>query len=187
MANVEAFIKAGGSAQWDFLIFKHNQHQMEEAEELSKKMGFKKFERKTTTRWNDFDSDGNWLQRDMLSVDGYDLEKPTEEIKKYARIKDQKQQETKVTRIECNSYNKGNIEIFLHANGNVSPCCYLGDLLIHESKNIIHDYRSVNIRHTPLEQILEGYYFNEIWKGINGQPQDYKLTTCENVCGVCYE
>jgi len=187
MANVEAFIKAGGSAQWDFLIFKHNQHQMEEAEELSKKMGFKKFERKTTTRWNDFDSDGNWLQRDMLSVDGYDLEKPTDEIKKYARIKDQKQQETKVTRIECNSYNKGNIEIFLHANGNVSPCCYLGDLSIHESKNIIHNYRSVNIRHTPLEQILEGYYFNEIWKGINGQPQDYKLTTCENVCGVCYE
>jgi MoaA/NifB/PqqE/SkfB family radical SAM enzyme len=187
MSNVEAFIKAGGKAKWDFLIFKHNQHQVVKAEELSKKMGFDHFEKKTTTRWDDFDSDGNWLQRDKLSVDGYELEKPTNEIKKYARIKDQKQQETKVTYIECNSYNKGNIEIFLHANGNVSPCCYMGDLSIHESKNIIHDYRLVNIRHTPLEQILEGHYFNEIWKGINGQAQQYKLTTCENVCGVCYE
>lgn len=187
MSNVEAFIKAGGKAKWDFLIFKHNQHQVEEAEELSKKMGFDHFEKKTTTRWDDFDSDGNWLQRDKLSVDGYELEKPTNEIKKYARIKDQKQQETKVSHIECNSYNKGNVEIFLHANGNVSPCCYMGDLSIHESKNIIHDNRLVNIRHTPLEQILEGHYFNEIWKGINGRAQQYKLTTCENVCGVCHE
>ena len=187
ISNVEAFIKAGGRAKWDFLIFKHNQHQVEEAEMLSEKMGFEHFEKKTTTRWDDFDSDGNWLQRNKLSVDGYDLEKPTEEIKKYARIKDQKQQETKVPRIECNSYNKGNIEIFLHANGNVSPCCYLGDLSIHESKNIIHDYRLVNIRYTPLQKILEGHYFQEIWKGINGQAQQYKLTTCENVCGVCHE
>jgi MoaA/NifB/PqqE/SkfB family radical SAM enzyme len=187
ISNVEAFIKAGGRAKWDFLIFKHNQHQVEEAEMLSEKMGFQHFEKKTTTRWDDFDSDGNWLQRDKLSVDGYDLEKPTDEIKKYAHIKDQKQRETKVTRIECESYNKGNIEILLHANGNVSPCCHLGDLLIHESKNIINDYRSVNIRHTPLEQILEGHYFNEIWKGINGQAQQYKLTTCESVCGVCHE
>jgi hypothetical protein len=63
----------------------------------------------------------------------------------------------------------------------------MGDLSIHESKNVIKDYRSVNIKHTPLEQILAGHYFQEIWKGINGQPQDYKLTTCENVCGVCHE
>jgi len=187
ISNAEAFIKAGGIAKWDFLIFKHNQHQVEEAEELSKKMGFEHFEKKTTTRWDDFDSDGNWIRRDRLSVDGYLLEKPTDEMKKYLFMKDQKQQETKVTRIECNSYKNKNVEIFLHANGNVSPCCYLGDLSIHESKNIIKDYRSVNIRHTHLEQILEGHYFQEIWKGINNQPQHHKLITCENVCGVCHE
>jgi MoaA/NifB/PqqE/SkfB family radical SAM enzyme len=187
MSNVEAFIKAGGIANWDYLIFKHNQHQIMEAEELSKKMGFLTFTRKTTTRWNDFDSDGNWLERNKVSVDGYELEKPSEEAKKYARLKDQKQKETKFTHIECDSFRNNNVEIFLHANGNVSPCCYLGDLSIHESKNIIKDYRSVNIRHTTLEQILEGHYFNEIWKGINGHAQEYKLITCENICGVCYE
>jgi sulfatase maturation enzyme AslB (radical SAM superfamily) len=187
MSNVEAFIKAGGIANWDYLIFKHNQHQIMEAEELSKKMGFLTFTRKTTTRWNDFDSDGNWLERNKVSVDGYELEKPSEEAKKYARLKDQKQKETKFTHIECDSFRNNNVEIFLHANGNVSPCCYLGDLSIHESKNIIKDYRSVNIRHTTLEQILEGHYFNEIWKGINGHAQEHKLITCENICGVCYE
>lgn len=187
IANAEAFIKARGTASWDFLVFKHNQAQVEQAEALSRKMGFQTFNRKTTTRWDDFDSEGNWLQRDKLSVDGYELEKPTKEANQYANRRDQKQRQTKVSRIECRSYNGGNVEIFLHANGNVSPCCWLGDLSIHESKNIIKDYRSVNIRHTPLEKIMEGHYFQEIWKGINGQPQHYKLTTCENVCGVCHE
>ena len=185
--NVESFIGAGGEASWDFLVFKHNQHQVASAESLSKKLGFKSFHKKTTTRWNDFDSDGNWLERNKVSVDGYELEKPSEEAKKYARLKDQKQKETKFTHIECDSFRNDNVEIFLHANGNVSPCCYLGDLSIHESKNIIKDYRSVNIRHTTLEQILEGHYFNEIWKGINGHAQEYKLITCENICGVCHE
>jgi MoaA/NifB/PqqE/SkfB family radical SAM enzyme len=187
MSNAEAFIKAGGTALWDFLIFKHNQGQVEQAEALSRKMGFQTFNRKTTTRWDDFDSEGNWLQRDKLSVDGYELEKPTEEASQYARSRDQKQRQTEISRIECHSYSSRNVEIFLHANGNVSPCCWMGDLSIHESKNVIKDYRSVNIKHTPLEQILAGHYFQEIWKGINGQPQDYKLTTCENVCGVCHE
>jgi MoaA/NifB/PqqE/SkfB family radical SAM enzyme len=43
MANVQAFINAGGRAEWDYLIFKHNEHQIDEAKELSKKLGFYSF------------------------------------------------------------------------------------------------------------------------------------------------
>ena len=46
MSNVNAFISAGGYAKWDFLIFKHNKHQINEAEEFSKKLGFKEFQTK---------------------------------------------------------------------------------------------------------------------------------------------
>ena len=42
-ANAQAFIDAGGFADWDYLIFKHNEHQIDEAKELSKKMGFMNF------------------------------------------------------------------------------------------------------------------------------------------------
>ena len=35
MENVNAFISAGGTAYWKFLIFKHNEHQVEEAKKLS--------------------------------------------------------------------------------------------------------------------------------------------------------
>lgn len=187
MSNAEAFIKAGGNALWEFLIFKHNQNQVEQAEELSRKIGFKNFFRKTTSRWNDFDSEGNWVQREKLLVDGYELEKPTEEYKKYERLREVKKQHVKVKRIQCHSYNKWNVEIFLHANGNVSPCCWMGELSIHESKNIINDYKSVNIKYTDLEKILEGHYFQEIWKGIDGQAQEFKLKTCEDMCGISDE
>jgi MoaA/NifB/PqqE/SkfB family radical SAM enzyme len=43
MSNAQAFIDAGGIAIWEFLIFKHNEHQVEEAEALAKKMGFRMF------------------------------------------------------------------------------------------------------------------------------------------------
>jgi MoaA/NifB/PqqE/SkfB family radical SAM enzyme len=42
-ANSQAFIDAGGFAEWDFLIFGHNEHQIDEAKTLSKKMGFVNF------------------------------------------------------------------------------------------------------------------------------------------------
>lgn len=43
MANVRAFISAGGRALWDYLIFRHNEHQIEAAERLCYAMGFKEF------------------------------------------------------------------------------------------------------------------------------------------------
>lgn len=43
IANAQAYIDAGGFAAWDYLIFKHNEHQIDEAIALSKKMGFKEF------------------------------------------------------------------------------------------------------------------------------------------------
>lgn len=43
MANVKAFIGAGGRAEWDYLIFKHNEHQIDKAKALSAEMGFYSF------------------------------------------------------------------------------------------------------------------------------------------------
>lgn len=43
ISNAQAFIDAGGYANWDYLIFKHNEHQIDEAKALSKKMGFAQF------------------------------------------------------------------------------------------------------------------------------------------------
>ena len=75
MNNVQSFLMAGGEAKWDFLIFKHNEHQIEQAKALSKKLGFIDFRKKYTTRWDDFNSDGKWIQRESIQVNDYKLEK----------------------------------------------------------------------------------------------------------------
>ena len=79
MRNAEAFIAAGGEAHWDFIVFEHNEHQVDEARELAIKMGFKNFNVKRTTRWNQY-KDGQgaypviWKGKYL-----YDLKQPKEE------------------------------------------------------------------------------------------------------------
>jgi len=53
--NVKAFIDAGGTAHWEYIVFKHNQHQIEEAKLLSQQLGFAKFQVKKSARFMTLD------------------------------------------------------------------------------------------------------------------------------------
>ncbi len=76
MENAQAFISVGGHATWEFLIFRHNEHQVEEARQLAKEMGFENFLAKRALGFDDpvnnkliprmvFDSEGK-LQYKIL-------------------------------------------------------------------------------------------------------------------------
>lgn len=41
--NYRSFIEAGGNATWQFIVFEHNEHLIEEAEKISKNEGFNNF------------------------------------------------------------------------------------------------------------------------------------------------
>ena len=64
MANAESFIAAGGSAHWDMLVYKHNQHQVDACEQLAKDMGFKWFRAKVSKRplLKGLEAPVNWQQ-----------------------------------------------------------------------------------------------------------------------------
>ena len=49
--NATAFIEAGGTAEWSFIRFGHNQHQEEDCRKLAKELGFKKFTAVNTQRF----------------------------------------------------------------------------------------------------------------------------------------
>jgi len=51
METAQAFINAGGRARWDFIVFNHNEHQVEEAEALANQMGFERFQFKKSARF----------------------------------------------------------------------------------------------------------------------------------------
>lgn len=192
MENVRSYLDAGGKACWEMLIFKHNEHQIDECRKLSQQLGFEQFHSKQSSRWADFDSDGVWRDLDTVKAGDHVLEKSTMlkapgigEGGNSQKIKLGKEIiETK--KIKCFAHNieKNFVEIYLAVNGDVSPCCWLGDLRMHESKNIIKDYKKVNLNHTSLDTILNGDYFKELEKGIRGDLNAYRLQTCYFTCGV---
>jgi len=49
--NAKEFIESGGNAIWTMILFKHNQHQVDECYNLSKELGFTTFKSKPTTRF----------------------------------------------------------------------------------------------------------------------------------------
>ena len=51
MRNTDAFISGGGSANWLFILFKHNQHQLDEAQKTARMMGFNSFVHVATGRF----------------------------------------------------------------------------------------------------------------------------------------
>jgi MoaA/NifB/PqqE/SkfB family radical SAM enzyme len=50
MTNVQAFVAAGGSAHWDMLVYRHNEHQVDACEQLARKLGFTWFRAKVSKR-----------------------------------------------------------------------------------------------------------------------------------------
>ena len=194
MENVEGFIKNGGRATWQYLIFKHNQKQEEEAKKLSKKLGFNGFASSFSYRWTDFNSDGEFRDVSSIDIGDYKLEKPEQprmlfkntDVVKMDKVETTVNDTFKTAKINCASCHveNNNYEIYLMANGYVSPCCYIGDLDQHEPKNIIDDYQKVNINHTSLQEILEGKFFRDLENGIAGKNGSYRLQSCYMTCGV---
>jgi hypothetical protein len=197
MNNVNAFIKNGGNANWELLIFKHNQHQIEEAKKLSKELGFRNFKYTFSERWQDFNSDGEYRDILSLKVDDYIIEKPTNQKKEFVKNENWIKSKNVFQTEKKDNFYKKNIscfacrpsiwetnkrEIYLRANGYVSPCCILGDVERNEAKNIIKDYKKINLHYTDLKNILEGEFFKDLHNGINGGEK--RLNACFYACGV---
>jgi MoaA/NifB/PqqE/SkfB family radical SAM enzyme len=79
MKNAKAFIEAGGNAHWEYLVFAHNEHQVDRARDLAETMGFTKFQLKKSARF--FSSVSGSIKDTITGVDrkqqGFVLQAPT--------------------------------------------------------------------------------------------------------------
>jgi MoaA/NifB/PqqE/SkfB family radical SAM enzyme len=98
MANIKAYISAGGSAHWDMLVYKHNQHQVDACEQLAKDMGFRWFRAKVSKRpfTEKLEFPIGW-QPAQITVDT----------------------------INCHALNDQSA--YIDAQGRIHPCCWLGN------------------------------------------------------------
>ena len=207
MDNVKAYIKAGGQARWDFLIFKHNQHQLESAKNLAEKLGFKEFLEKKTARFLNiekmkkesfkliFNKTGKAIGKiENISEERKDFEKTVNKwgtFKKYLNK----------TPIHCKYKNdlKG---IYIDFMARVWPCCWLGPALYY-NHNVKHPEKKQldllikryginfnSLRHYRLSEILEHEWFQsklvKSWQN-KTTDQNFRFISCGRVCGADYE
>jgi len=193
MDNVETYIDNGGKARWDMLVFKHNQHQIEDCRQLSADMGFDSFGDTFSERWMDFNSEGDYRDITSLKVDDYVIEKPVAQQKDFVKndtwlknkdvfvTEETEEKEFFSKKIHCLSCQPNKREIYIRANGYVSPCCILGDVERNEPQKIVTDYKKINLHHTDLEDILGGDFFKDLASGIGGGQK--RLQGCYHACG----
>lgn len=154
--NAKAYNDAGGKSHWIYNVFKHNEHQVAQAEALAKELGFFDFQVRKSNR---FEQEGYLVDHyPVFNRDdsfAYYLEPPTNpeyinpayqflppSTRKYTVAelieneregfeKPQERERSAVyaaefQNIEVDCKSKNEKEIFVTAGGYVYPCCWLG-------------------------------------------------------------
>ena len=128
MERVRWFIDAGGHATWKWITFRHNKHQVEQAKELSKQLGFK--ELYTDEQGRNYgpalDREGN-VSHWILPAEGDEKPVPYDAqagIQRYKETHANFFPEEKIYNIQCEHLM--NNDTYINAKGEVGPCCYHG-------------------------------------------------------------
>jgi len=188
--NAKKFIAAGGHAIWTWIPFKHNKHQQEIAEALSKKLGFERFwiqdagrdtgpvfnrERKLTHILGDYDGPT-------------DFDEAFSKYEYYTNFPEITLEEDHPNR-EISCYTKNTGEIYIAANGEVYPCCWLGfyprtndgNPSNFQIRQLLPDN---NANDMTIEQAI-GWFdrVEETWK--LDSVKSGKIYGCNENCGMC--
>ena len=203
--NAKAFIDAGGIARWDYLVFKHNEHQIKEAEQLAKEIGFKQFQLKFTNRFID---NRQYTQQNIKLRNNDTIDISTKENFKASGYKQQQKIIKKYqnwsnyvdhTKINC-KWRMGK-QIFIDFEARVWPCTWVAGGVYHYGKNIqkeqiyklytLYGKNFNSLFYFSLEDILNNqFYKNDLcqsWNSTINDKYNPKLLVCGRTCGTEYE
>lgn len=151
-SNFKAFISAGGKAIWDFLVFRHNEHQVEIARNMSKEYGFTEFRIKRPLGFSSYelatpqmlviDKEGNLDYIIYESSKYVNEQKVTHTATRNDKFKFSAndymnnmnaRRDTDFTNsfsfldnTEISCITKNYKEVYVSAAGDVYPCCFIG-------------------------------------------------------------
>ena len=153
LRNAKTFIDAGGSAEWVYIKFKHNEHQTESARQIAIDMGFKEFTIKNSSRFmiepkvNVVDREGKYT---------HSIEPATDTPMKFIDIKtiESFSDIVKDAVIDCKV--KQDKEIYIDAHRNLYPCCHTASIpYMRERINGFHSDKIKEITTTMMDQHLD--------------------------------
>lgn len=111
--NATAFIQNGGNAQWDMLVFAHNEHQVYEARDLAQELGFTHFRSKVSKRF--------------VTKPVAGLEPPS--LFALPNVEDP-------TAVDCFVLKEQSM--YVAATGELFPCCWLGNRVFNRDAALDH-------------------------------------------------
>lgn len=195
--NAKAFIAEGGKARWNFITFKHNEHQLEQCRTMANELGFESFHEKQTTRFiasNEFEVfDRNGKLTHTLSPPGEQkiafIDRKT--VENYKEL-------IKNATISCQV--EKDRDIFIDSQGYLWPCCFLASVPYQHSTPEKLVYKFMNDSNTSLmealdefgglpgldlhthtmEEIVDGHTWQTMW---NTRFEDKSILMCARVCG----
>jgi len=162
--NYRAFNAAGGRSNWQFIVFEHNEHQLEEAKQKASDEGFKNFKTIISHRK---DTKGDVKAAKTEKIDNA----------------------PEIPYVSCKYGNQK--RIFINHMGNVIPCCHLNSKMMEYSvsENIKDDFETllvdndykntINLNKVSIEEAIH----SNIWNGIiDSWDSDNPLPRCMQVC-----
>jgi len=195
MSRAETFISAGGKANWDYIVFEHNQHQIEKARTVAATMGFSEFNIKKTSRFLNRKHEVMPYQPvlDKRGKEEYRIYPPSDVKYLNKEIEVPDQDTLSRTKISCNAQRIS--EIYVAADGMVFPCGWLHDRLFGPEVESTDDHVSMkkmlskiggslkaNCRYVDLQDIVDGDWFRLISGSWGGR---HRLERCAVMCGAC--
>jgi MoaA/NifB/PqqE/SkfB family radical SAM enzyme len=202
--NMKAFISAGGRARWDFLIFQHNEHQVEEAESLANQWGVERFIKKKSGRFitSDIKPKQSHQAVNRKGAETQKLEKPKEQYQNLALLKQQEivksygsmKDYLDKCSINCKVAQQGSI--FITAEGLLMPCCWTAGRMYkwwHKDPRVeqIWDHidtaggkQGISVIENSIQDVVEGKLVSSItnsWK--LDSVENGKLGVCAQKCG----
>ena len=169
--NFECYIKNGGYAEWQFICFEHNIHQLEKIEKLAKDWNFKKFKVINTFRHID------QKQEDVVSFD----------VANKFKNKDLKEEQYKtLARIDCKALDSNSTldrSLFINHLGLVTPCCWMGT--VNRTgytkklwKGYDTDFNNIN-KYEKMSDLLKSKFFLFLKKSMEKQFNQTCLHHCK--------
>ena len=186
MANAAAYIATGARAEWHYILFRHNEHQVPEAQALAQEMGFKKFVLIDTIRFGArarFDyqmPNGEYRSLEPATRDGAQFKARSTEPATSQTPSAMPIDTTDGEGIVCKSAVQN--RPYINCEGYVSACCWTaGSNEELQTLDLAGLRRSAfNIRHRPLAEILADEPFTTLYE------QAWKAganAICQRKCG----
>lgn len=195
LRNASAFIQAGGIAEWAFIRFKHNEHQVTTAKKIAAETGFQRFVMKDSSR---FAMDNKFPALSKDGVISHFLEPATESKIVFIKKSDVDNYKAMVEASTIDCYALNNREIYIDAFGKLFPCCWLASTPynyteesspisavrqeIQEQYNmLVADLGTIDTSVKSIKDIIDSVEFQTVW---TKYWNDVKLITCARTCGT---